>query len=70
LNQIKNIRIDNDSIYEYILNEIFSKSNLNIIWIKNFASRWYGNHCIINEDIDINYINDWKNLEYKYSFTN
>jgi hypothetical protein len=69
LNQIKNIKIDNDSIYEYILCDIFKKSNLNIIWIKNFASRWYSNHSIINEDIDINYINDWKNLEYKYPFT-
>lgn len=55
-------------IYEFTLNDIFRSSSLNLIWIPNFAVRWYGNYAKYIEGIEMKYFEDWKNIEYGYNF--
>ena len=69
LNTINNLQQNQTNIgYEKILNNIFIKSNLELVWFPNLAYRWYYLYADYFENIKLKYFEDWINREYKFTF--
>lgn len=68
ISELKN-NYNNINNYEDIINQIFIKSGLKLIWINNLAYRWYGIFAVYFEEIKLKYLEDWINIEYKFNFS-
>lgn len=56
-------------VYEYLLNDIFKSIKLDLEWLDYFASRWYDKQAKYFTDIKLQYIDDWINIEYPFTFS-